>query len=148
MQLTCPCCHAHVPLEAALEDEAGRELIGMLAAMPTELSRPLVHYLAYFRPARQQLGWGRALRLMREVLALCPDVATLACGLVEAERSLNDKRSAPGWKPLGNHNYLRRCLESAQARNATVATLHSGFVQHRQRPRRRRAARAGGPWYH
>lgn len=125
MQLTCPCCHAHIPLEAALQDDAGRELVAMLASMPAELARPLVHYLSFFRPAKQQLGWGRALRLAREVLALLTDQAVLAAALIEAARSLDDKRTAPGWKPLGNHNYLRRCMETAGVRaeaSAVVAT--------------------------
>lgn len=118
MQLTCPCCHAHVPLEAALQDEAGRELVAMLAAMQPGLALPLVHYLGFFRPLRQQLGWGRSLRLAYEVVALCPvPVDTLVHGLVEASRGLDEKRAQPGWKPLGNHNYLRRVLESVQARS-------------------------------
>lgn len=117
MQLTCPCCHAHVPLAAALQDEAGRELVGMLAAMQPGLALPLVHYLGFFRPARQQLGWGRSLRLAHEVVLLCPTpVDTLIAGLVEAARALDEKRQQPGWKPLGNHNYLRRVLEGLQAR--------------------------------
>lgn len=124
MQLNCPCCHATFPLEAALQHEAGREVMAMLAGMQPELSRPLLHYLGFFRPAKQQLGWGRALRLMREVLALLPMPAdVLAFGLNEAARTLDDKRQAPGWKPLGNHNYLLRCLESAQARDGAVVQL-------------------------
>lgn len=115
MQLTCPTCHASFPLEVALQHEAGREVIAMLAGTPPALALLLMHYIGFFRPAKQQLGWGRALRLLREVLALAgPDV--LEHGLAEAGRGLDDKRSAPGWKPLGNHNYLARCLESAQAK--------------------------------
>lgn len=125
MQLTCPCCHAHIPLEAALQDDAGRELVAMMAAMPPELARPLMHYLGYFRPAKQQLGWGRALRLAREVLALLTDQAVLASALIEAARSLDDKRQAPGWKPLGNHNYLRRCLETAGHRAEAEAVVQA-----------------------
>jgi len=117
MQLTCPCCHAHVPLEAALQDEAGRELVAMLAAMRPTLALPLVHYLGFFRPLRQQLGWGRSLRLAHEVVALHPeDTDRLMLALLEASRGLDDKRAQPGWKPLGNHNYLKRVLESVQAR--------------------------------
>lgn len=120
MQLTCPCCHAHVPLEAALQDDAGRELVAMLAALPPHLALPLVHYLGFFRPQRQQLGWGRSLRLAKEVMALVAGQADqltgLAQGLQEASRGLDDKRAQPGWKPLGNHNYLKRVLESVQAR--------------------------------
>ncbi len=117
MQITCPTCHASFPLEAALKDDAGRELIALFAGQRPELALPLMHYLGFFRPAKQQLGWGRALRLARETVALmsCP-VDLFITGLEEANRALDDKRAAGGWKPLGNHNYLRRCLEGAQAR--------------------------------
>jgi hypothetical protein len=123
MQLTCPCCHAHVPLEAALQDEAGRELVGMLAAMQPGLALPLVHYLAFFRPAKQQLGWGRALRLAREVVNLAPFAPELLmAALIEAARALDEKRQQPGWKPMGNHNYLKRVMEGLEARpGAAVA---------------------------
>lgn len=121
MQMTCPCCHAHIPLEAALQDDAGREMLAMLMALPSDLQRALVHYLGFFRPQKQQLGWGRALRLAREVQALAADPAQLQAGLVEAARTLGTRRDAPGWKPLGNHNYLRRCLESADASVVAVA---------------------------
>ena len=115
MQLVCPACHAHMPLEAALADEAGRELVAMFAAMQPELALPLVHYLGFFRPAKQQLGWGRALRLAREVTGLMPTAPVLLAGLLEVNRALDEKRLAGGWRPLGNHNYLRRVLDSVQA---------------------------------
>ena len=122
MQLTCPCCHAAFPIEVALQHEDGRQVMGMLAGMQPELALPLMHYIGFFRPAKQQLGWGRALRLMREVVLLLPTpVDLLVWGLQEAARTLDDKRSQPGWKPLGNHNYLRRCLDSAQARSGSTA---------------------------
>jgi hypothetical protein len=123
MQLSCPCCHAHIPLEAALQDEAGRELVGALARMEPALALPVVHYLGFFRPAKQQLGWGRALRLMRETLELQPDAAVLTAALLEANRSLDEKRAAGAWKPLGNHQYLRRVLESASARQGPKAPV-------------------------
>lgn len=142
MQLTCPCCHAHVPLEAALQDEAGRELVGMLAAMHPGLALPLVHYLAFFRPAKQQLGWGRALRLAREAVALCPaptDLLTQA--LIEASRSLDDKRNGGGWKPLGNHNYLKRVLEGLQGRvEALPAAAEGAAAPRAAAPRGKQAA--------
>lgn len=133
MQLTCPCCHAHIPLEAALQDDAGRELVALLLAMPADLARALVHYLTFFRPLKQQLGWGRALRLSREVQALSVDGSRLQAGLVEVARTLDDKRQAGGWKPLGNHNYLRRVLETVEARGEAVSVAPTTSVQPRSR---------------
>ncbi|GCL64344.1 hypothetical protein [Pseudaquabacterium pictum] len=129
MQLNCPVCHATFPIESALQHEAGREVMAMLAGMQPDLSLPLMHYIGYFRPAKQQLGWGRALRLMREVVGLLPVPAeTLVLGLVEAARGLDEKRAQPGWKPLGNHNYLKRCLESAQARHEAGTVVQAALA--------------------
>lgn len=140
MQLTCPCCHVQIPLEAALLDDAGRELVAMFAAMQPELSLPLVRYLSFFRPAKQQLGWGRALRLAREVVGLMPLAPLLLAGLTEANRALDEKRARPGWKPLGNHNYLRSVLASVQDRDegagSAVATVDEA-------PRRAPSSRTG-----
>jgi len=97
-----------------------RTPLAVLLAMSPDLARALVHYLSFFRPLKQQLGWGRALRLSREVQALSAEPARLYAGLVEVGRSLDDKRQLAGWKPLGNHNYLKRVLETVEARDDLV----------------------------
>ena len=129
MLITCTTCHARMSLEAALQDEAGRELCSTLAGMPRDTALPLMHYLGYFRPAKQQLGWGRSLRLVREVLALEGDAWRLQMGLNEAARSLDEKRAQGGWKPLGNHNYLKRCLESVVANAAATQARPGSTVE-------------------
>lgn len=116
MQLSCPCCHARFPFEAALQDESARELLGLMATMPAGLSRPLVAYLGLFRAAGRQLAWDRALRLARETLATTANVDALEAALVETVATLDEKRAQPGWKPLTAHNYLKRVLESVEAR--------------------------------
>jgi len=131
MQLTCPCCHAHIPLESAMQDDAGRELVALLLALTPDLARALVHYLSFFRPLKQQLGWGRALRLSREVQALELDAGRLQAGLVEVARTLGERRQAGGRKPLGNHNYRRRCLETVEA--SAVVTVAPNAAAPRSR---------------
>jgi hypothetical protein len=59
MQISCPCCHTRFGLEAALADDAAREMMGLLAQLPAELSRPLAAYLGLFRPAARALAWDR-----------------------------------------------------------------------------------------
>ena len=105
----------------------------------TDLAQPLLAYIGFFRPAKQQLGWGRALRLMREVAALAA-APVLITGLVEAARTLDEKRHAPGWKPLGNHNYLRRCLESAEARHASAGVVAAAPASPAPMPRSKAGA--------
>lgn len=126
MQLTCPCCHTRYPLGAALDRDAGAELMGLLAGMAPELARPLVAYLGLFRARTTQLAWDRAGRLAAEVLALTPDTAALAAALADTTEAMSDKRQAPGWKPLGNHNYLRRVLETTAARHPAGAVAVVG----------------------
>ena len=120
MQLTCPCCHVRYPLEAALQVDAGGELLALMSGLEPDLARPLVAYLALFRAKTTQLGWDRALRLAREVLGLCSDPGVLRAALTDTLTAMDEKRQAPGWKPLGNHNYLKRVLETAAARSAVA----------------------------
>lgn len=105
-----PVCHNHIALEAITQDDAARELLGLLAAAPEDLGRALVAYLGLWRPAKQDLRWDRALRLAREVLALESDPARLAWALAETVEAI---RAKGGQTPIKSHGYLRRVLENA-----------------------------------
>ena len=104
----CPVCHSQISLEAVCQDEAGRELLGLLANLPGETSRALVQYLGLFRPEKRDLSNDRALRLAREVLALCADSLRLSAAMAETVEAI---RAKSGAVPMKNHNYLRRVLE-------------------------------------
>ena len=104
----CPVCHSQISLEAVCQDEAGRELLGILANLPGEASRALVQYLGLFRPEKRDLSNDRALRLAREVLALAPDCLRLSAAMSETVEAI---RAKSGAVPMKNHNYLRRVLE-------------------------------------
>ena len=114
----CPVCHAHLHLDALVQDEAGRELLGLCATLPDDLGRALVGYLTLWRPARGDLDHARALKLAREVLALDPDPARLAAALSNTVESLRAKGEA---RRMTNHNYLRRVLEGTLAAGSLVA---------------------------
>ncbi len=111
MRLRCPVCHAEAALEAWAEDEAARELMALLAGLEAEVGRPLTAYLGLFRPKKSALSWERALRLAREVLALCPDSVRLSAAMSQTVESLRAKRLEGNDRPLSNHNYLKRVLE-------------------------------------
>lgn len=108
----CPVCHASVDLAAMAEDEAGRELLALLAQCEAALGRALIAYLGLWRPAKHDLRWDRALRIAREALALDADPQRLAWALTETVESLRSKGDS---RPLKTHGYLRRVLESAPA---------------------------------
>jgi hypothetical protein len=108
----CPTCHAHIALESICQDDAGRELIALLAGVEAELGRALVAYLGLFRAAKRDLQNDRALALAREVLALSPECFRLADALTETVNALRGK----GGLPIKNHNYLIKVFESTPAR--------------------------------
>lgn len=117
MRLRCPVCHAEAALEAWAEDEAARELMGVLSALDATLGRPLVAYLGLFRSAKRALAWERALRLARETLALEPDAQRLGAALSQTVEQLRHKREAgaAGARALSGHGYLSRVLEGLPA---------------------------------
>ena len=118
MQLSrCPICHSRISLEALVQDEAGRELMALVARLDTQTGAALVSYLGLFRSASRDLANERALKLARETLALTPDTARLAIALSETVEVMRDKQPR---RPLKNHNYLTKVLESVQARPVIV----------------------------
>ncbi|WP_082007450.1 hypothetical protein [Tepidimonas taiwanensis] len=121
MRLRCPVCRAEAALEAWAEDEAARELMALLAGLDAALGRPLVAYLGLFRSRSRALSWDRALKLAREALALSSDAAVLAEALAETVEAMRVKREAGDIRPLENHNYLKRVIESVAARGVVTA---------------------------
>jgi hypothetical protein len=123
MQLTrCPVCHARIGLDQLIQDEAGRELLALVARMPDWLAAPLVSYLGLFRPATRDLANDRAFRLAREVLELSGE-QQLAQALTDTVQAMRVKQDQGGFKPLSNHNYLKQVLESVSTRGTTGTSL-------------------------
>ncbi|TXF11906.1 hypothetical protein [Pelomicrobium methylotrophicum] len=131
MLARCPVCHSHLQLEAIVQDEAARELLGVLSALDATLSRALVGYLGLWRPAKQDLRWDRALRLAREVLALEADPARLAWALSETTEAI---RAKGGSTPIKSHGYLKRVLEGTPQSAGAGAVVPSEQVAPRAAP--------------
>ena len=119
----CPVCHSHLSLEAIVQDEAARELLGVLSGLDATLARALVGYLGLWRPAKQDLRWDRALRLARDVLALEADPHRLAWALAETTEAI---RAKGGTTPIKSHGYLKRVLEGAPHGVSAVAVAPAG----------------------
>ena len=81
----CPVCHSHLHLDALIQDDAGSELLGLLSGLGRPLARPLVQYLALFRPAKSDLSNARALKLAQEALAIA-DRDSLVAALQDTVR--------------------------------------------------------------
>lgn len=117
MQLNrCPICHTRISLDALAQDEAGRELLGLLARLESDTGIALIGYLGLFRSATRDLSNDRALKLAQEALMLWPASNVY---LAQAMRQTVEQIQAKGGKPLTNHNYLKRVLEDVPANPAT-----------------------------
>ena len=112
MQLTrCPVCHSRIDLEALVQDNAGRELLALLAQQDSSTGTALVTYLGLFRPAKRDLTNDRALKIARETLAL-EAAQWLTPALQETVDALREKRTQGDVRPLSNHNYLKSVMKS------------------------------------
>ena len=108
MLLHCPCCHAQYSIEMITQDAAARELLGMRGAMPPNL----LAYLTLFRSETRALSFDRALKLAKEAIQLSDNVLQLDAAMATTVESMRANREQGQGKPLKNHNYLKRVLES------------------------------------
>ncbi|ENP8182089.1 hypothetical protein ACEH47_002581 [Vibrio cholerae] len=114
----CPICHSNITLDALIADDAGRELLSLVAQLPDFVARPMMGYISLFRPAKSDLSNSRALRLIGEVLELYKADHLLASALIECTTKLREKRQQHGdSKPLANHNYLKSVYKTLAVRN-------------------------------
>lgn len=111
----CPVCHSRLHLDALVQDEAGRELLGLLAGLNDRMGRALVVYLGLFRSPTRDLANDRALRLARGVLEL--DAG--AC-LVEALNDTVEALRNKGGAPLTDHNYLKKVIDTYKVKGNQV----------------------------
>ena len=111
----CPCCHSRFSLEQVVQDQCASELLGALIDLPEGMGRALVLYLSLFRSTKRDLANDRALKLAAEVLALSNDKPRLSTAMVDTVQSMRIKQDEGSFKPLTNHNYLKRVLESVTA---------------------------------
>ncbi|MDP2548063.1 hypothetical protein [Oceanobacter sp. 4_MG-2023] len=110
----CPNCHHRLSLEQICQDEAGHELTKLLFQYDAPTRTALTAYLGLFRSTSRDLSNDRALKLLNEVLVLeAPQ--WLLPALQDTVESIRTKRETGQVKPLSNHNYLKRVLESTVA---------------------------------
>jgi hypothetical protein len=127
MNLSCPCCYAEFPLEAAIESDAGRDYARLLLSQPPAIQRGLSAYVWLFRSAKRNLSYERRLKLANEVLGMGADPRQLAAALSDTVEALRAKRDAGDVRPLTGHNYLKRVLESVMV-VGPAALVGSGSV--------------------
>lgn len=109
----CPICHSDLHLEALIEDEAGRELLGKISQLPHGVAKPMVGYLGLFKPMKSNLSNSRALKILDDVLNQFECSRLLAHCLSETVQAVRKKRlNGQNFEPLTNHNYLKSVMET------------------------------------
>nr|DAS55037.1 MAG TPA: hypothetical protein [Caudoviricetes sp.] len=117
----CPVCHSDIHLDALLEDDAGREMLGIITNLRGNNARALVSYIGLFRPEKSALSNGRALKLMQEVLEMYQPSPLLAHALNETVQAvMKNRRETRNIQALSNHNYLKKVYEGAKPLFAVV----------------------------
>lgn len=117
----CPICHSDIHLDALIEDEAGRALLGKISQLSHGVAQPMVAYLSLFRPAKSNLSNSRSLKIINDVLAMYDCSALLAHCLSETVQAVRKKRvNGQNAEPLTNHNYLKSVYETQK----TTFTVH------------------------
>ncbi len=115
MQLTrCPICHSRISLDQLIQDQAGRDLLALVAKLDKPQAMALVGYIGLFRSNKRDLANDRALRLANEALAL-GEPLNLTVAMSQTVEQMRQKAQQGAFKPLNNHNYLKRVLEDTHA---------------------------------
>ncbi|HDR1038283.1 TPA: hypothetical protein RVS77_000038 [Pasteurella multocida] len=126
----CPVCHSDINLDQLLEDDAGRELLTILTQLKYGVARPLVSYIALFRPAKSALNNARAVKLINDVLGMFPQSHLLAHCLSETVNAVqNKRREYKNSAPLVNHNYLKQVYETNKPHFSGVGERSTGEEQ-------------------
>lgn len=109
----CPICHSDLHLDALIEDEAGRELLGKISQLTHGVAPAIVAYLGLFKPAKSNLSNSRALKILNDVLTQWECSKLLAHCLSETVQAVRKKRlNGQNFEPLTNHNYLKSVIET------------------------------------
>lgn len=137
----CPICHSDLHLEALIEDEAGRELLGKISQLTHGVAKQMVAYLGLFKPAKSNLSNSRALKIMNDVLEQYECSKLLAHCLSETVQSVRKKRlNGQNMEPLANHNYLKSVYETQKATFITQPVMRAETPEQRLKEDKTRAA--------
>lgn len=127
MKGVCPCCSASASIEAFLNDAEAREAVKLAASLPAHLGPLVLRYIALFRPAKRQLSWPRARKLLTEVAEMINTGQVLHRGRsfpathALFERSMTQMLNSPSIEPpLSNHNYLLKIIAGDSPREQSA----------------------------
>jgi len=132
MKATCPSCGAGGSISLFIADADARTAIMESAKLPSDCGTLTLKYIAMFAPAKRNLTMDRAARLIREVCSMITEGVEFDRQAIKApsyvwRAALADMLAAPNiQRPLKNHNYLLRIIQSrlASRTDASQADRH------------------------
>jgi hypothetical protein len=143
MKVTCPACGSGFDLDAAVSDADARRFADLVAGLEPRVAKPLIAYLALFRPEKTGMRWSRMLSLAEELLPMIREARVRRNGTVYAV-PLDAWAAALGMLadrpknltlPLKSHGYLLEILANQAEKTAARAETET--------EERKRTARTG-----
>jgi hypothetical protein len=119
---TCPICHSAIDLLSLVEDEASSELLGEVSKIESWLAPNVLLYLGLFKPGKSKLNNSRALKLLKETLALSSNTRLFLKACEATVLNIRQARKTQTAKPFKDHAYLIRVIDSMAESTATVNT--------------------------
>jgi hypothetical protein len=131
MNVTCPSCGAEMDLDVLLAHEDSRQALARLATLSLPLGKRVLQYIRLFKPTTRQLGHGRVVKLIEELL---PDLqreaithngrtwnAKLETWSTAIERVLERRDTGKLTLPLKSHGYLYEVIAALADKVEAVA---------------------------
>lgn len=112
--MRCPNCRSHLHLDSLVQDAAGKNLLAIVAKLPSFLTGPMIGYISLFRPEKSDLNNDRATKLIAEVLEITTNTKALAAALDQTTQQILTKRRGGTAQPVKNHSYLQKVLETLE----------------------------------
>lgn len=143
MKVTCPACGSGFDLDAAVSDADARRFVDLVAGLEPRVAKPLIQYLALFRPEKTGMRWSRMFALAEELLPMIREARVRRNGTVYAV-PMDAWAAALGMLadrpknlvlPLKSHGYLLEILANQAEKTAARSETET--------EQRKRAGRAG-----
>lgn len=120
MKVACPSCGSTFDLDAAVSDADARRFVDLVAGLEPRVAKPLIQYLALFRPEKTGMRWSRMLALADELMPMIREARVRRNGTVYAvptdawagALSMLADRPKNLTLPLKSHGYLLEILAS------------------------------------
>jgi hypothetical protein len=109
---TCPVCHSAIDLLSLVEDEASSELLAEVSKLESWLAPNVLLYIGLFKPGKSKLNNSRALKLLKETLALASNSRLLLKACEATVLNIREARKTQKAKPFKDHAYLIRVIDS------------------------------------